>query len=86
MSTDTNGNGHDSYKTDTIQADVLVGAGENRQYKPGRVEVTGSLEGWDIATTRVARNPDDQFLERSVVLQSSESRLRLDAVFLQGIQ
>ncbi len=39
----------DSYKTDTIQADVLVGTGENRQYKPGRVEVTGSLEGWDIA-------------------------------------
>jgi hypothetical protein len=49
----------DSYKTDTIQADVLVGSGENRQYKPGRVEVTGSLEGWDITVARVARNKED---------------------------
>ncbi|GAB7143223.1 DUF4436 domain-containing protein [Mycobacterium riyadhense] len=43
----------DTYTTDIIQADVLVGAGENRQYKPARVEVTGSLEGWDISATRV---------------------------------
>lgn len=43
----------DTYTTDTIQADVLVGAGEHRQYKPARVEVTGSLEGWDISATRV---------------------------------
>jgi hypothetical protein len=50
----------DSYKTDTIQADVLVGSGDNRQYKPGRVEVTGSLEGWDVAVTRVQRqNSED---------------------------
>ncbi|ORX12962.1 hypothetical protein AWC27_23400 [Mycobacterium szulgai] len=43
----------DTYTTDTIQADILVGAGENRQYKPARVEVTGSLEGWDISVQRV---------------------------------
>src|ERR1700756_3466419 len=42
----------DSYKTDTVQADVLVGSGENRQLKPGRVEVTGKLDGWDISATR----------------------------------
>ena len=58
----------DSYKTDTIQADVLVGTGENRQYKPGRVEVTGSLEGWDIAETRVARNPDDPDRPDNVII------------------
>ena len=58
----------DSYKTDTIQADVLVGTGENRQYKPGRVEVTGSLEGWDIAVTRVARNPDDPDRPDNVII------------------
>jgi Domain of unknown function (DUF4436) len=58
----------DSYKTDTIQADVLVGTGENRQYKPGRVEVTGSLEGWDIATTRVARNKDDPDRPDNVII------------------
>ncbi len=49
----------DSYKTDTIQADVLIGSGENRVLKPGRVEVTGKLDGWDISASRVARNPND---------------------------
>lgn len=49
----------DAYRTDTIQADVLVGTGENRQYKPGRVEVTGSLEGWDISVNRVGRDSYD---------------------------
>jgi hypothetical protein len=49
----------DSYKTGLIQADVLVGTGDNRQYKFGRVEVTGSLEGWDVEETRVARNNSD---------------------------
>jgi hypothetical protein len=58
----------DSYKTDTIQADVLVGAGENREYKPGRVEVTGSLDGWDIAATRVARNPSDPDRPDNVII------------------
>jgi hypothetical protein len=58
----------DAYKTDNIQADVLVGSGENRQYKPGRVEVTGSLEGWDIAVTRVARNKDDLNRPDSVII------------------
>ena len=43
----------DTYKTDTIQADVLVGVGDDRQYKPARVEVTGLLEGWDVTVTRV---------------------------------
>ncbi len=49
----------DTYKTDTIQADVLLGVGENRQYKPARVEVTGLLEGWDLSVTRVGRDADD---------------------------
>ena len=58
----------DSYKTDTIQADMLVGAGENRQSKHGRVEVTGSLEGWDISATRVARDADDLDRPDNVVI------------------
>jgi Domain of unknown function (DUF4436) len=58
----------DSYKTDVVQADVLVGSGENREYKPGRVEVTGSLDGWDIAATRVARNPSDPDRPDNVVI------------------
>jgi hypothetical protein len=49
----------DTYKTDTIQADVLLGVGDGRQYKPARVEVTGLLEGWDISVARVGRNAED---------------------------
>jgi hypothetical protein len=49
----------DTYRTDLIQADVLVGSGDNRQYKPARVEVTGVLEGWDVSVTRVGRDSHD---------------------------
>lgn len=35
---------------------MLVGAGDNRQYVPARVEVTGSLEGWDISAVRVGES------------------------------
>ncbi len=58
----------DSYKTDTIQADVLVGSGENRVLKPGRVEVTGKLDGWDVSATRVARNPSDPDRPDNVII------------------
>jgi Domain of unknown function (DUF4436) len=58
----------DSYKTDVIQADVLIGSGENRVLKPGRVEVTGKLDGWDVAATRVARNPSDPDRPDNVVI------------------
>ena len=42
----------DSYATKTISADVLVGTGTARQFQPARVEVDGSLNGWDIRSTR----------------------------------
>lgn len=51
-------NGHpdrwpfESYTTDEISADVLVGDDEDRDYLPARVEATGSLEGWDISVAR----------------------------------
>ncbi len=70
----------DSYRTDIIQADMLVGTGENRQYKPARVEVTGSLEGWDISVRRVGR--DSQDLDRPdnviVTLQRAKGPLVFD--------
>lgn len=70
----------DSYKTDTIQADVLVGSGENRQYKPARVEVTGSLEGWDISVTRVGRDSHDTDRPDNVIvtLQRAKGPLVFD--------
>ena len=51
-------NGHpdrwpfESYNTDEISADVLIGDGDDRMYLPARVEVTGSLDGWDISSRR----------------------------------
>jgi uncharacterized protein DUF4436 len=59
----------DSYKTDVIQADVLIGSGENRVLKPGRVEVTGKLDGWDIGATRVTRDPSDPDRPDDVVIE-----------------
>jgi hypothetical protein len=58
----------DSYKTAMIQADVLVGSGDNRIYKFGRVEVTGSLEGWDVELTRVARDKNDPDRPDNVII------------------
>jgi len=55
----------DSYTTDTISADVIVGSGEGRTKEPARVEVIGSLDGWDISVRRVGESsqtssrPDD---------------------------
>lgn len=42
----------DSYTTPVIQADVLVGSGNDRTYLPARVEVTGALEGWEMNSYR----------------------------------
>jgi hypothetical protein len=43
----------DSYSTDTMSAEVLVGQGDARQYIPARLEVTGALDGWDVSVQRV---------------------------------
>lgn len=42
----------DTYTVGALGADVLVGSGDDRQFEPARVEVTGSLDGWDITSTR----------------------------------
>ncbi|WP_156745990.1 DUF4436 domain-containing protein, partial [Mycobacterium sp. 1423905.2] len=48
----------DSYKTEQLSADVLVGTGDNRKRIPARVEVTGSLDGWEVSLTRVHSSGD----------------------------
>lgn len=73
----------DAYRTDTIQADVLVGTGDNRQYKPARVEVTGSLEGWDISVARVGRDSADTDRPDNVVV--TVKRAKGPLVFDLGI-
>lgn len=49
----------DSYSTDTLSADVLVGQGDARHYIPARVEVTGGLDGWDVNVSRVGEASQD---------------------------
>jgi hypothetical protein len=48
----------DSYTTGAISADVLVGSGDERQFVPARVEVTGGLDGWSSSSTRSGPSPD----------------------------
>ncbi|OBF16011.1 DUF4436 domain-containing protein [Mycobacterium kubicae] len=48
----------DTYKTEQLSADVLVGTGDNRRRIPARVEVTGSLDGWEVALARVHSSGD----------------------------
>ncbi|WP_293313575.1 DUF4436 domain-containing protein [Mycobacterium sp.] len=43
----------DEYKTEPIAADAFVGSGDNRKKVPAIVQVTGSLDGWDIKVNRV---------------------------------
>jgi hypothetical protein len=64
----------DSYRTDTLSADVLVGSGDDRKYKPARVEVAGKLEGWDVSVQRVGEGGDSVIIN----LQRSKAPLIFD--------
>jgi hypothetical protein len=43
----------DTYTTDTLSAQALVGTGDARQFKPTRVEVTGDPQGWNYSVRHV---------------------------------
>jgi len=58
----------DSYSTDTLSADVLVGQGDARQYVPARVEVTGALEGWDVTVKRVGEASQESDRPDNVII------------------
>ncbi|AKN18143.1 hypothetical protein MHAE_15825 [Mycobacterium haemophilum DSM 44634] len=68
----------DTYTTETLKADVLVGSGDQRQYIDARVEVTGSLDGWEVHTERriseTSNNPDDVI----ITLQRAKGPLLFD--------
>ena len=54
----------DRYTTKTISAEVFVGTGESRRFVPARIEVSGSLYGWDVRADRSTSSgeavvPDD---------------------------
>lgn len=64
----------DSYTTDTISADVLVGQGNDRKYIPARVEVTGNLEGWDVSVQRVGEASQDSDRPDNVIITLHRSK------------
>lgn len=43
----------DTYRTEAISADAFVGSGDGLKKVPARVEITGSLDGWDVTVNRV---------------------------------
>lgn len=43
----------DSYTTGLVQADVILGTGDNRTVEDGRIEVVGAPDGWDVTVKRV---------------------------------
>ena len=47
----------DTYRTEGISADLLVGEGENRKIIPAKVEIAGALQGWDLSSDTVAPSP-----------------------------
>jgi Domain of unknown function (DUF4436) len=58
----------DSYRTDTMSAEVLVGQGDARQYIPARVEVTGALDGWDVSVQRVGEASQESERPDNVII------------------
>ncbi|SON58834.1 hypothetical protein MSIMFI_00312 [Mycobacterium simulans] len=64
----------DSYTTDTISADVLVGQGDDRKYIPARVEVTGSIDGWDVSVQRVGEASQDSDRPDNVIITLHRSK------------
>lgn len=71
----------DSYSTDTLSAEVLVGQGDARQYIPARVEVTGGLDGWDVSVRRVGEASQESDRPDNVIitLHRSKGTLIFDA-------
>lgn len=43
----------DTYKTEPLAADAFVGSGDNRKKLPAIVQVTGSLDGWQVRVDHV---------------------------------
>jgi hypothetical protein len=56
----------DSYTTEFISADVLVGSAEERDFVPARVEVEGSIDGWSISSETGDPSPDSTGQGQSV--------------------
>jgi hypothetical protein len=59
----------DSYSTEFLSADVLVGAGDEREFVPARVETEGSIDGWSISRNEGPPSPDSVGQGKSVQIE-----------------
>lgn len=64
----------DTFTTGTISADVFVGTGESRRYVPSRVEISGSLNGWDISGERAGPAARGGHADDNATISLSRSR------------
>lgn len=67
----------DSYITDTLSAQALVGGGDGRYYKPTRVEVTGALEGWDVTVRHVGGPGQEPWEKDNAIITLHRARAPL---------
>lgn len=68
----------DKFTTGTLSADAFVGSCDSRNYAPARVEVEGSLNGWNVASesAELASSPHTEAAHdhNSVTLSFSRAR------------
>ncbi|CAM4124998.1 hypothetical protein MB901379_00903 [Mycobacterium basiliense] len=64
----------DSYTTGVISADVIVGTGESRVKEPARVEVIGSVDGWDVSVQRVGESSQTTDRPDNVIITLTRSK------------
>lgn len=64
----------DSYTTGVISADVLVGSGDGRYREPARIEVVGSVDGWDVSVQRVGESTQTSSRPDNVIITLHRAR------------
>lgn len=64
----------DSFTTGDISADVFAGSGATRRYVPSRVEIAGSLNGWDVRVERHAASGSADHLNDNATVTLKRSR------------
>ncbi|BBY76547.1 DUF4436 domain-containing protein [Mycolicibacterium parafortuitum] len=75
----------DSYTTDPISADVLVGEGDEREFEPARVEIEAAIQGWDISSQSVPPSPQSYSHEGDEAVQLTFRRALGPLAFDIGI-
>lgn len=67
----------DSYSTGRISAEVFAGSGENRTAESARIEVIGSVGGWDASVRRVGESTQSSSRPDDVIITLHRSRSTL---------